>query len=72
MISDEVARNGLAALSAAAVMLMEDVGEGLTIVQTDITRGDDLAAALVALGADLSALGAAVAVLARRRCEPAS
>ena len=67
MISDEVADNGLEALSVAAVMLMEDVGEGLIMIQPDIEVGGDLGTALVALAADLSALGEAATVLARHR-----
>ncbi len=67
MISDEVARNGLAALSVAAVMLVEDASEGLTTSATDATAGMRFADDLAALGSDLAALAAAAAVLTRRR-----
>ena len=71
MISSEVATNGLAALSVAAVMLIEDVGDGLMTVPSDAIAEIHLAATLAALGADLSALGAAAVVLARHRSEDA-
>ena len=71
MISSEVATNGLAALSVAAVMLIEDVGDGLVTVPSDAIAENHLAATLAALGADLSALGAAAVVLARHRSEDA-
>lgn len=67
MISDEVARDGLAALGVAAVMLIEDAAEELTTVATDARAGRRVAAALTALGTDISALAAAAAVFARHR-----
>ena len=69
MISDEVAREGLAALSVAAVMLIEDELDLLTTVQTDVSAGCRVAASLTVLSADLSALAAAAEVLVRRRSE---
>ena len=69
MISDEVAREGLATLSIAAVMLIEDELDLLTTVQTDVPAGCRVAASLTALGSDLSALAAAAEVLVRRREE---
>lgn len=71
MISDEVAANGLTALSVAAVMLIEDAVDELATTATDWRDGRCLAASLAALGADLSALGEAAAVLGRRRGDDA-
>lgn len=71
MISNEVATNGLAVLSVAAAMLIEDVGDGLVTVPNGAIAENHLAATLAALGADLSALGAAAIVLARHRSENA-
>jgi hypothetical protein len=65
MIEDEVAREAIALLGTAAVMLVEDAH---LLLATSPRTADDahaLAAALLALGSDLSALGAAAAVLAR-------
>lgn len=67
MISDKVARDGLAALSVAAVILIEDEVERLTIAQTDVMAGRGLATSLIALGSDISVLGAAALVLVRNR-----
>ena len=52
-------------------MLIEDVGDGLMTVPSDAIAENHLAATLAALGADLSALGAAAVVLARHRSEDA-
>ena len=69
MISDEVAREGLAALSVAAVMLIEDAIDGLTTGASDSTVGMRFAFDLATLGSDLGALAAAAAVLTRRRVD---
>ena len=66
MITDEVATNGLAALSVAAVMLIEDAIDVLSVPITTLNAGDRQGA-LAALGADLTALAAATSVLARHR-----
>lgn len=66
MISSEVVDEGLAALRVAATMLIEDAVEAFTIV-TDSNSGLRQAAELTTLGADLSALGVAMTVLARNR-----
>lgn len=71
MISGKVARDGLAALSVAAVMLIEDAVDGLTTAATDPGAGRRLAAALTELGADLSALVAAATVFARHPSDDA-
>lgn len=67
MVSDEVAGDGLAAISVAAAMLIEGAVDEFTTTATDTTAGRRLAANLAALGADLSALGAAAAIFARHR-----
>lgn len=67
MISKEVADDGLAALSVTAATLIEDAVEGLVTTATDVRASLALATNLAALGAELSALGAAAAVLARHR-----
>lgn len=69
IISNEVATNGLAALSVAAIMLIENVGDGLVTVPTGAVAENHLATTLAALGADLSALAAAATVLIRYRSD---
>ena len=67
----QAATNGLAALGVAAIMLIEDVGDGLVTVPADVVAEERLAATLAALGAYLSALAAAAAVLTRHRRDEA-
>ena len=67
MISDEVANDGLAALSVAALMLIEDAADGLATAPTGSAAEYRFAATLAVVGADLSALAAAATVLIRHR-----
>ena len=65
MIDEELAREAIGLLGTAAAMLIEDAHGGLVALPTDASSGAALATLLGRLGADLSALGAAAAVLAR-------
>jgi hypothetical protein len=69
MIDDEVARETLALLGTAAVMLVEDLHPLLATPPKTAQAGAELATTMARLGADLSALGAAAAVLARRAAD---
>jgi type II secretory pathway component PulJ len=63
MIDDEVACKALALLGTAAVMLIEDAHPLLATSPRTTKAAAELAAAIAALGADLTASGAAAAVL---------
>ena len=66
MIDEELAREAVALLGTAAAMLVEDAHGLLVARPADAVKARALAAALERLGADLSALGGAGAVLVRQ------
>jgi hypothetical protein len=66
MTIDEVAKDVMALLGPAAAMLVEDAHLLLVTVPCTPRADAELAATITALGSDLSAIGAAAAVLARR------
>ena len=65
MIDKELAREAIGLLGTAAAMLVEDAHVELVTTAATIVEAEALAATLQRLGDDLSALGAAAAVLAR-------
>lgn len=65
MIDEELARETIGLLGTAAAMLMEDAHLELVTTPANVDAAGALAATLQRLGADLNALGAAAAVLAR-------
>ena len=67
MIDEELAREAIGLLGAAAAMLIEDAHLELLTTPTDIDAARDIAATLQGIGTDVDALGAAAAVLAQRR-----
>lgn len=60
-ISEEVRRDGLAAIAVAATMLVEDAHETLTTARTG-QAGTELQRVLGRLGTELTALAGAAAV----------
>ena len=66
MIDEELAREAIGLLGAAAAMLIEDAHLELLTNPTDIDAARDIAATLQRIGTDVDALGAAAAVLAQR------
>jgi FPC/CPF motif-containing protein YcgG len=66
MIDEELAREAIGLLGAAAAMLVEDAHLELLTNPTDIDTARDIAATLQRIGTDVDALGAAAAVLAQR------
>lgn len=65
MIDEELAREAIGLLGAAAAMLIEDSHMDLLSRSTDIEAARDKAAVLLRIGTDIAALGAAATVLAR-------
>jgi len=66
MIDEELAREAIGLLGAAAAMLIEDAHLELLTTPTDMIAARDIAATLERIGTDVHALGAAAAVLAQR------
>ncbi len=66
MIDEELAREGIGLLGAAAAMLIEDAHLELLTTLTDMGEACAIAATLQRIGGDVDALGAAAAVLAQR------
>ncbi len=66
MIDDELAREAIGMLGTAAAVLIEDAHQQLVTLPADRQAAVHLAEALQQLGSDLTALGAASAVLIRR------
>lgn len=65
MIDEELAREATGLLGTAAAMRIEDAHLQLVTRPGDVEAATALASTLQTLGADLEALGAAAAVLAR-------
>lgn len=63
MIDEELAREGVGMLGTAAAMLIEDAHDVLVTAPADAEAVRLLAERLALLGGDLTALGAAAAVL---------
>ena len=63
MIDEELAREAIGLLGTAAAMLIEDAHLQLVTTPTDIEEAKALASVLQRLGADLTALGGAAAVM---------
>jgi hypothetical protein len=70
MIDEETARQGLEALAVAIAILMEDASEPATSVVRDFGGYPDLAEMLLQTGRDVTALAAAMQVLAARAEAP--
>lgn len=66
MVDEELARSAIGQMGTAAAMLMEDAHLELVTTPSDIDAARAVAATLQRVGADVDALGAAAAVLARR------
>lgn len=66
MINEELAQEAIGLLGTCAAMLIEDAHLQLATTPSDIEAATVLASTLQRLGAELQALGAAAAVLARR------
>lgn len=65
MVDEELARDGVGMLGTAAAMLAEDAHDFLVTVPPDAEAARIVAERLALLGADLTALGGAAAVLTR-------
>lgn len=65
MIEKDLARDAIGMFGTVAAIMIEDVHPDLTVMPTEAAHRAALATTLERLGADLSALGAAAAVLAR-------
>ena len=66
MIDHETAGDGVAALTVAIASLLEDANEAATSVQPSLEAYAERAGELRQTGLDVTALAAAMAVLARR------
>jgi len=66
MVDDELAREAVGMLSTAAAMSIEDAHLQLVTIPADRQQAAALAEALQRLGAELTSLGAAAAVLVRK------
>jgi len=66
MIDEELARETIGLLGAAAAILIEDAHLELLTTPINIGAARTMAATLQRIGTDVNALGAAAAVLAQR------